>query len=273
MRTEQYSNDAYSPHDIALIVERMGARKAHLKTSTLLILSILAGAYISIGALLFTVVTTDPTFGFGINRLLGGLSFTLGLILVVIGGAELFTGNNLLVMAWASNEIRIRDLFRNWFFSYIGNMAGALATVVFVLWADIASLSDGAVGETAVRIATDKANLTLLQAFMRGVLCNALVCLAIWLAMGGHSVVDKIVAIAFPIAAFVALGFEHSIANWFFLPFGMLLQEGKDAVSVFGAGMNLVMVTAGNLVGGSLQIAIYWLAYLHKEDNHIHELT
>ncbi|MDH3583306.1 MAG: formate/nitrite transporter family protein, partial [Phycisphaerae bacterium] len=210
MRAPQYFNGAYSPREIARKVEGMGVGKARTDTVTLLTLAVLAGAFISLGALFFTVVVTGSSFGFGITRLLGGLSFCLGLVLVVVGGAELFTGNNLLAMAWASRLISTRDILRNWLLSYVGNLIGCLGTVVLVVWADVASLGGGAVGETAVRIAGSKADLSLGEAFARGILCNAIVCLAVWLAMGGRSVADKILAILFPITAFVVIGFEHS---------------------------------------------------------------
>lgn len=257
--------DAYPPREIARQVERLGVAKAHADALSLLVLAILAGAFISLGALFFTVVVTESGLGFGPTRLLGGLGFCLGLILVVVAGAELFTGNNLIAMAWASRLIGTRDVLRNWLLAYVGNVIGCLATVLLVVWADIAALGEGAVGETAVRIARAKADLPLTEAFIRGILCNALVCLAVWLAIGGRSVTDKILAILFPITAFVAIGFEHSIANWFFLPFGLAV-DAHDAVSISGIVRNLVAVTAGNLLGGTLLVAgVYWVAYLRDE--------
>lgn len=252
--------DAYAPAEIAKRVEEVGVAKAKAPALTLLPLSGLAGAFISLGALFFTVVVTGSNAGFGLTRLLGGLAFCLGLILVVVAGAELFTGNNLVAMAWASRRIDLRALARNWVIVYVGNVIGCLATVVLVWWSGVARLSSGAVGEMAVGIAQTKAGLSVAEAVARGVLCNALVCLAVWLAMGGRSVVDKIMAILFPITAFVAIGFEHSIANWFFLPYGMML--GAD-VSVVSAATNLIGVTIGNVVGGTLLVAgVYWVAYL-----------
>lgn len=244
------------------MVERLGVAKAQTDTVTLGVLAVLAGAFISLGALFFTVVVTGSGVGFGVTRLLGGLSFCLGLVLVVVAGAELFTGNNLLAMAWASGLIGTRAVMRNWLLAYLGNVIGCLGTVLFVWWAGLGSLGGGTVGETAIQIAQAKAGLSVGEAFARGVLCNALVCLAVWLAMGGRSVTDKILAILFPITAFVTIGLEHSIANWFFLPFGLALaQEG--AVSLAGAGRNLVAVTAGNMAGGTLLVAgVYWVAYL-----------
>lgn len=265
MDHEPFATDAYPPPEIARKVERLGVMKAHADTLSLLVLAVLAGAFISLGALLFAVVVTESNLGLGPTRLLGGLGFCLGLVLVVVAGAELFTGNNLIAMAWASGLIGTREILRNWLLAYVGNVVGCLGTVLLVVWANIAALGDGALGETAVRIARAKAELSLSEAFARGILCNALVCLAVWLAIGARSVTDKILAILFPIAAFVAIGFEHSIANWFFLPFGLAV-DAQGAVSIAGVGRNLVAVTAGNLVGGTLLVAgVYWIAYLRGE--------
>jgi len=265
MENEPYPSDAYPPQEIARRVERLGVAKAHADALTLLVLAVLAGAFISLGALFFTVVTTDSAFGFGPTRLLGGVSFSLGLILVVVAGAELFTGNNLIAMAWASRLIGFREVMRNWLIVYTGNVIGSIGTVVLVLWADVAALGNGAVGETAVRIARAKAELPLAEVFARGILCNALVCLAVWLAIGARSVTDKILAILFPITAFVAIGFEHSIANWYFLPFGLAL-DGEGVVTMPGAAGNIVAATAGNIIGGTLLVAgVYWIAYLRSE--------
>ena len=255
-------SDAYQPREIAKRVTSMGVTKANADALTLLVLGVLAGAFIALGGLFYTVVVTDSSLGFGVTRLLGGMAFSLGLVLVVVGGAELFTGNNLLAMAWASGQISTRAMLRNWGLVYAGNVVGALGTALLVVWADSGSLGGGVVGETARSIAVAKAELGLLSAFARGVLCNVLVCLAVWLAMGGHSVTDKILAIALPVAAFVALGFEHSIANWFFLPLGMAL-DAQGSITLTGAAANLLVVSLGNIVGGSLLVAgVYWLAYL-----------
>lgn len=265
MAEEHLFGDAYQPRQIARRVEEMGVAKAQADALSLFVLALLAGAFISLGALLFTVVVTGSSLGFGVTRLLGGLGFCLGLVLVVVGGAELFTGNNLLAMAWASRLIGSRALLRNWCLAYLGNVIGCLGTLLLVLWADIASMGGGAVGDTALQIARSKAELSLGEAFARGILSNTLVCLAVWLAMGGRSVSDKILALLFPISAFVAIGFEHSIANWFFLPYGLAL-DGQAAISLAGVGRNLLAVTLGNVVGGTLLVAgVYWLAYLRGE--------
>jgi formate/nitrite transporter len=265
MAEEHLFADTYQPRQIARRVEEMGVAKAHADSLSVFVLARLAGAFISFGALFFTVVVSDSNLGFGVTRLLGGLSFSLGLVLVVVGGAELFTGNNLLAMAWASKLISAGAVLRNWWLVYLGNVLGCLGTVLLVVWADIASMGSGVVGEMAVQIARSKAELSLLEAFARGILSNVLVCLAVWLAMGGRSVCDKIVAILLPISAFVTIGFEHSIANWFFLPYGLVL-DGQGVVALVGVGRNLVAVTLGNIVGGTLLVAgVYWLAYLRNE--------
>lgn len=262
MADEHLFHDAYQPSQIACRVEEMGVAKAHADALSLFVLAVLAGAFISLGALFFTLVITGSNLGFGITRLLGGLSFCLGLVLVVVGGAELFTGNNLLAMAWASRLISTRAVLRNWLLVYLGNVIGCLGTVVLVVWADVASLGGGAVGETALNIARSKAQLGLGEAFARGILCNVLVCLAVWLAMGGHSITDKLLVILLPISAFVTLGLEHSVANWFFLPYGLALG-GMDSLALSGIASNLLAVTLGNIVGGTLLVAgVYWLAYL-----------
>lgn len=254
--------EAFPPREIARKAEQVGVAKANTDGLTLLVLAILAGAFIALAALLFTVVVTDPKLGFGVTRLIGGLSFCLGLVLVIVAGAELFTGNNLLAMAWASGLIGTRAVLRNWLIVYAGNVIGSLATVALAWWGNIAALGGGAVGATAVQVATLKAGLTVGEAVARGILCNALVCLAVWLAMGGRSVADKVLAILFPVTAFVAIGFEHSIANWFFLPYGMLLDT-TSAVTVEAGLRNLAAVTAGNIIGGTLLVAgVYWIAYL-----------
>lgn len=265
MSEEQDQNGAYPPIEIARKVERLGVAKARADVLTFFVLAVLAGAFISLGALFFVVVVTDSALGFGVTRLLGGVSFSLGLILVVIAGAELFTGNNLIAMAWASRLIGARDVLRSWLLAYVGNVVGCLGTVLLVTLSNVAGLGGGAVGKTAIAIAHGKAGLSVTEVFTRGILCNALVCLAVWLAIGARSVTDKILAIVFPITAFVAIGFEHSIANWFLLPYGWVLG-GSGEVPLEGALWNLAAATAGNLAGGTLLVAgVYWVAYLRGE--------
>jgi len=257
------NTDAYSPVEIAARVESVGVAKARADLLTVLLLSVLAGAFISLGAIFFLVVVTGSELGFGVTRLLGGLAFSLGLILVVVAGAELFTGNNLVAMAWASRMITAGELLRNWLVVYVGNVLGAIGTAIFVWLGGVDQLGGGAVGATALAVGQAKAELGVLQAAALGLLCNALVCLAVWLAIGGRSVTDKVVGVLFPITAFVTVGFEHSIANWFFLPYAYLLGAGESAEFVPGALRNLAAVTVGNVAGGTLLVAgVYWFAYL-----------
>jgi formate transporter len=254
--------DAYSPREIARRVETAGVGKANLPTLETLTLAVLAGAFIAFGAMFYTQVVTDHGLSAGLGRTLGGIAFSLGLVLVVIAGAELFTGNNLIVMAFADRKITGRALLRNWALVYVGNFAGASATAVIVHWSGTLDAGDGAVRLTAARIAEAKMALPFGEAFFRGVLCNTLVCLAIWLSFAARSVSGKILAIVFPITAFVALGFEHSVANMYFLSIGALSGIGGADAIVQGALSNLVPVTLGNIVGGSVFVAlVYWIIY------------
>lgn len=264
--------DAYAPSEIAKRVREVGVAKANAPLLTTCALAVLAGAFISLGALFYTVTVTgaDSSNGalFGLVRLAGGVTFSLGLILVVVGGAELFTGNNLLAMAWAAGRIRTKQVVRNWVWVYIGNFMGALGTAGLVLLAGVHGLADGAVGDMAIRIARVKSSLGIIEAVVRGMLCNALVCLAVWLCTGARGVGDKILAIVFPISAFVACGFEHSVANMYFLPIGLALtRSAADPIILADAIRNLVSVTIGNLLGGTLLVAaVYWFVYLRSGD-------
>lgn len=252
--------DAYAPAQIAERVERAGVAKARLPFLQTFTLGVLAGAFIAFGAMLFTLVTTDHGMGFGPARFSGGIAFSLGLIMVAIAGAELFTGNNLLVMAWVDGRIRLAELARNWAIVYLANLVGAVGMAVLVWLADGLALGQGRVLETAAAIARAKVELGPVQAFFRGVLCNLLVCMAVWLSFAAREVTGKILAIVFPISAFVALGFEHSIANMYLIPVAMV--HGVPGVGLGGLLANLVPVTAGNVVGGGGLVALaYWLCY------------
>jgi formate/nitrite transporter len=263
--------DAYAPAQIAMRVREVGVTKATMPVLIMFALAILAGAFIALGSLFFTMTMTTGTTGqppaFGLMRLAGGLTFSLGLILVVVGGAELFTGNNLIAMAWASGRVTTQQVMRNWGWVYLGNLVGAVGTAVLVWLAGVHTMSDGAVGETMVQIARSKIALDPVSAVARGILCNVLVCLAVWLCMGARSVTDKVLAILFPISAFVACGFEHSVANMYFLPIGIMLASGGPAqLSVLGALSNLALVTIGNILGGTILVAlVYWFVYLRAE--------
>jgi len=263
--TPIFDFDAYSSAQIAEKVEAIGVRKARLPLSGSILLGVLAGADIGLGALYFTLVASDPTLSFAVSRLLGGLVFSFGLILVILAGAELFTGNNLLVMAWADGKISTYEVARNWVVIYFANAIGVIGLAVLVYLADHGTMNGGAVAKSYERIAAAKADLPFSEAFFKGVLCNALVCLAVWLSLAGRSVTDKILAIVFPISAFVAAGFEHCIANMYFFAFAGLGQIGAaDAAGIGWAGAfsNLAAVTLGNVAGGSVLVAaIYHLIY------------
>lgn len=264
--------DAYAPRQIAQKVRDVGVTKARLPAADSLALAVLAGAFIGLGAAFATLTMTGAGTGFGLTRVIGGVTFCLGLILVVVAGAELFTGNNLVAMAWASRAITTGQVMRNWALVYVGNLVGAVGTALLVLWTGTWALGDGAVGANALRIAVAKCQIGWTEAFFRGVLCNALVCLAVWLATSARTTTDRILAVLWPITAFVALGFEHSVANMYFIPYGWLLKgrpevaagiEGLDALSLQGFVHNLVPVTLGNIVGGTLLVAgVYWFIYL-----------
>ena len=267
--------DAFAPADIAQLVRTRGVAKARAGFVPTFVLGVLAGAFIALGGVFATLVGTDSGLGYGPTRLLAGVAFSLGLILVVIAGAELFTGNNLIVMATASGQVRVADLLRNWAIVYVGNMVGAVSVAVMISLAQWWTLDDAAVGATALTVAVGKASLPFATVFWRGVLANALVCLAVWIATGGRSVMDKVIAIVPPIAAFVANAFEHSVANMYALSIGFLLKgepafSGVDTAGLTPAGAirNLVASTAGNIVGGALLVGVvYWFVYLRPADN------
>lgn len=259
MADEPSALDILPPARIASLVEDIAVRKAAMGFLQTLTLGVLAGAFIAFGAMFYTVTVTGSELGFGPTRLMGGIAFSLGLILVIVGGAELFTGNSLIVLARADKRITTSALIRNWVIVYCGNLIGALATAMFVHLSGILAMGDGAVGTTAVTIAEGKLALSPLAAFTRGILCNVLVCLAVWMCLAAHSASGKVLLILFPITAFVALGFEHSVANMYLIPIGMLHAEQVDIAPFL---QNLLVVTAGNVVGGGLLVAmVYWLVY------------
>jgi formate transporter FocA len=291
--TTEIRIDALLPAEMATRAEYVGVRKAETPPLKVFALSILAGAFIALGAIFATTVlagsmpSKDPqgvtvlttTLPFGVNRLMAGLVFCLGLILVVVGGAELFTGNNMIVMAWANRKVTSAALLKNWGIVYVGNFVGALGTAGMMFFTKQYMFGGGSVGLTALNIAKSKTELEFVQAIALGVLCNALVCLAVWMTYSARSTIDKIFAILFPITAFVAAGFEHSIANMYFIPIGLLIKDfageefwtliGKvpaDYASVtWGSFLwnNLLPVTIGNIIGGAILVAaVYWLIFL-----------
>lgn len=278
--------DALLPNEMALRAEEIGVKKATMNSAGLFVLAVLAGAFIAFGAVFSTTVATsvDGSLPYGLTRLLSGLVFSLGLILVVVGGAELFTGNNLIIMAWANGKIKTSQLMRNWLIVYFGNFVGSIGIALLVYLSGQPFFAGGRIAETALSIAAAKTSLGFGQAVALGILCNVLVCLAIWLSYGGRSVADKILSVIPPITAFVACGFEHSVANMYFIPAGILLKQGggesfwsdigKTAADYPGLNFetfflnNLIPVTIGNIIGGAVLVGIvYWFVYLRRRND------
>jgi formate transporter len=276
--------DALLPVEMAAKAETIGVDKAHMAIHQTFVLAILAGAFIALGAIFAATVTAGASgvLSFGVARLLGGLAFCLGLILVIIAGAELFTGNNLIVMAWADRRISLFHLLRNWGIVYVGNFVGSVATAALVFWGQQYTFGGGEVGINLLKIAEAKSSLAFGQAIALGVLCNGLVCLGVWLCYSARTTTDKILSIIFPITAFVAMGFEHSVANMFFIPMAIFIKVGAadNFWSLIGASpldfpnltwanfwlANLVPVTVGNIIGGSLLVGlVYWFIYIRQD--------
>ncbi|MCG9479509.1 MAG: formate/nitrite transporter family protein [Actinomycetia bacterium] len=267
--------DDYSPADMEKRVETASKNKAQLNFLSLLMLAILAGSFIALGAQFYTVVTFDSNLSIGITRLVGGVAFSLGLILVIVAGAELFTGNNLIMMGIASGVVTYRQMLKNWLISYIGNFLGSISVVYLIYLTNLWKAKDCFLGASSVLIAASKVNLSFMEGFSRGILCNALVCLAVWLCFSARTVISKIAAIIFPITAFVASGFEHSIANMYFIPLGMLLKNNPEVnsalirinpginlsnLNILGFLGNLFSVTIGNIIGGAVMVGVvYWI--------------
>jgi len=284
--------DALSPQEMAARAEDLGVSKAEMPFPKMFMLAIMAGAFIALGAIFATtigagsiaVMSPDGAIAFstglpyGVTRLLMGLVFSLGLILVVVGGAELFTGNNLIVMAWANGKVKGRALLRNWVIVYVGNFLGAISTAALMFFTKQYTSGSNAVGVLALKTAVGKVDLTFIQAVALGVLCNGLVCLAVWLTYSARSTMDKIIAIIFPITAFVAAGFEHSVANMYFISYALFIKEFDPGfVNTVGSQVphlsvltwqafflnNLLPVTIGNIIGGAgLVAALYWAIFL-----------
>jgi formate transporter len=288
--------DAILPAAMAARAEESGVKRISTDPLTLFVLSILAGAFIAFGAVFATTVgagtisitpTSDGAVAYstalpyGVVRLLMGIVFSLGLILVVVGGAELFTGNNLIVMAWASGKVKTRDVLFNWMMAFAGNFVGAFMMAALMFYTTQYTFGAGSVGLVALTTANAKTSLAFIPAVGLGIMCNALVCLAVWMCYSARTTIDRVVTIIPPIAAFVAAGFEHSIANVYFIPMGLFIKHdapnsfwvsiGKTAANFpaltwtnFFIG-NLLPVTIGNIIGGSIMVAaVYWFIYLRK---------
>jgi len=280
MSAADISLDALLPAEMASKAETIGVKKAHMNAVSMFVLAVLAGAFISLGAIFSTTVIAGAgELPYGVARLLAGLVFTLGLILVVVGGAELFTGNNLIVMAWADGKVSAGLLLKNWIIVYLGNFVGAFATAGLMFFTRQYSFGGGAVGLAALNTGNAKSGLDFVQALALGVMCNALVCLAVWLTFSARTTTDRIVAIIPPITAFVAAGFEHSVANMYFIPVALFIKAGApdtfwSAIGKTAADFtnltwdkfflnNLLPVTLGNILGGAVLVgAVYWFVYL-----------
>jgi formate transporter len=274
------NHDAFAPADMAHKAEEIGVRKAGTSTIKLLALGVLAGAYIALGCIFATTISAGAgDLPYGVARLLTGLVFCLGLILVVVGGAELFTGNVLIMMAWADRKVSTGGLLRNWALVYAGNFIGSVLTAVFIFLGKQYTFGGGSVGNAALSMANSKVHLGFIQAIALGILCNAMVCLAVWLTYSARSTADKIAAIIFPIAGFVAAGFEHSVANMYFLPIGLLIKYFDPAFAAASgldlSGLtvgtflfnNLLPVTIGNIIGGGVMVGLmYWFVYLRNNN-------
>lgn len=267
------------PDKMAEQAEAAGIAKAKMNFSKTLMLAILAGAFISCGAIFATTVTADSSMSFGTTKLIGGLAFSLGLVLVIIGGAELFTGNNLIVMAWANKRVKTSQLLKNWTIVFLGNFIGALGIVLIMYFTEQYTFGNGSVGLNTLNIAEAKCSLGFTQAIALGILCNILVCLAVWLCFSAKTTSGKILSIIFPITAFVAAGFEHSIANMYFVPKALLIKQSANLNfwnSIHSSPEayknlnwsnffinNLLPVTIGNIIGGAVMVGlVYWFVYL-----------
>ncbi|MBE0614447.1 MAG: formate/nitrite transporter family protein [Burkholderiales bacterium] len=269
--SQLFELDAYSPRQIAERVNNVGVTKARLPFLPLFMLGLLAGAFIGLGALYYTLVTSDAALGYAASRVLGGVCFSLGLLLVVVAGAELFTGNNLLAMAWAERKITTADVLKNWIIVCIANFIGAGGLAALVFLSGHLGMNGGGVAQQVVKIAAAKVSMPLAEAFFRGILCNVLVCMGVWMAFAGRSVTDKFIAIVFPISAFVAAGFEHSVANMYFIPLALLQQAsaplalpGAELIDVWHMLRNLAVVILGNIVGGSVLVALVYHVIYHR---------
>ena len=265
-----FSSNAYSPAEIKEAIEKVGVKKTNLPLQASFMLAIVGGGSIGLGALYYTIIASDAELSFATIRVVGGLAFSLGLALVLVGGAELFTGNNLIVMAWASGKVSSGEMLRNWVIVYFGNLVGSLGLVILVFFSHHLDMNGGRIGFSILNTAVGKIQPDVITLFFKGILCNLLVCLAVWLAYAGRSVTDKIVALILPISAFIAAGFEHCVANMYFLPLAWLLTQTGNVPANFDASLitisgivhNLVPVTLGNIVGGAgLVGAAYWAIY------------
>jgi formate transporter len=265
-----FNFNAYSPAEIQALVEDVGVKKATFPVLPCFMLAVVAGGSIGFGAMYYCIVASDAALSFAVVRVLGGIVFSLGVAIIMIAGAELFTGNNLIVMAWASRKISTAEVLRNWLIVYVGNFVGAAGLAVLIIFSHHLDMNGGRIGLTVLTTAAGKISPDVVTLFVKGLLCNLLVCLGVWLAYAGRSVTDKIAALILPISAFVAAGFEHCVANMYFFSVAWLLgamdlmPKGFDGSPITAAGIayNLIPVTLGNIVGGAGFVGfVYWAVY------------
>ena len=262
--------DALTPAQTEAKAEGIGVTKAGMAPAKCFVSAMLAGAFIAFGGMFFCLFLGDPTIPFAVQRLVGGMCFCLGLALVLVCGAELFTGNILMCAAKASGKIGWGGMLKNWVLVWVGNLAGALMAVALIYFAQMWAMNGGAVGEAMVSVAASKVTPDWVTLFFKGIMCNVLVCLAVWIGFAGRTVVDKVIGIILPISAFVACGFEHCVANMFFLPMGLILNMAgfgdPGIMSMGGILYNLSAATLGNIVGGLLVGMAYWFIYAKKSE-------
>lgn len=276
--------DALLPKEMARRAERVGVEKAEQDTLRLLALAVLAGVFIALGAVFAATVTAgaEGMLPAGVIGLLGGVAFSLTFVLVVVGGAELFTSNNLMVMAWAGGRLPLYYLLRAWGLVYVGNFFGAVAAGALLVAAGQHAESGGEVGAGLLRSAQRIAELGTVEAAVLGVLGNTLVCLGIWLTYSARTTTDRVVVLIPPITAFYAMGLEHAIAVMFYLPCAAIIEftggvpPGMEPLGLSAAGFVRVLlaVTAGNIVGGGVLVGLlYWFVYLHPYRRRKAEVT
>lgn len=271
------STDCLTPNDVATKTVGIGKTKCTSNFRKCFILSMFAGAFIGFGAMYYLFITSDTALPYSISKLLGGLAFCLGLQLVLIAGAELFTGNTLAIQARLSHEISTSQLLKNWVIVWLGNLMGSLVLVVLLHLCNFGGFHDHAIAINMANVAAAKIHQPWLMIFVKAIVCNILVCLAVWMAFAARSVADKIIAVILPISAFVCCGFEHSVANMFFLPMGYVAshfggipahQAAWDFISMSGIMYNLSAATLGNIVGGAFFVGFaYWLAFKKPAQN------
>ena len=260
--------DALSPAETEAKAEGIGVTKAGMSAGKCFVSAMLAGAFIAFGGMYFCVFLGDSTMPFAAQRMVGGICFCLGLVLVLCCGAELFTGNSLMACAKASGKIGWGGMLKNWVIVWLGNFAGALVAVALIYLAKVYAMNGGGVGEAMVSVAVSKVTPDWFTLFFKGIMCNIFVCLAVWIGFAARTVTDKVIGIILPISAFVACGFEHCVANMFFLPTGLVLNMmgvgAPGAVTLGGVLFNLSAATVGNIVGGVLVGLAYWFIYAKR---------